>query len=121
MDPTVMGHSPVRDIVDPIVAEQDLHSTQVACLLIDDGRFGSAERMGPVILRAQSDPAYPLINEPSILPSADMIGVFDPTRKDELVKRSASAFEPGQNAAAGGLKQLELNGAPGLLLDDDRA
>ena len=34
------------------VAEQNLHSAQVACLLIDDGRLGSAQRMGPVILRA---------------------------------------------------------------------
>jgi len=34
------------------VAEQDLHSAQVTCLLIDDGCLRSAQRMGPVILRA---------------------------------------------------------------------
>jgi hypothetical protein len=77
--------------------------------------------MGPVILRAQSDPGHPLIDKSSILPSADMIGVIDPARKDELVKRAASAFEPRQNAAAGGLKEFKLNGPAGLLLDDDRA
>src|SRR5258708_9712053 len=58
---------------------------------------------------------------PLILPSADMIGVIDTAREDELVKRAASAFEPGQNAAAGGLKELELNGPAGLLLADGRA
>jgi hypothetical protein len=50
-----------------------------------------------------------------------MIGMIDPARKDELVKRAASAFEPGQNAAAGGLRELELQGPAGLLLNDDRA
>jgi len=47
--------------------------------------------------------------------------VIDPGGKDELVERAASAFEPGQNAAAGGLKEFELNRPAGLLLDDDRA
>src|SRR5258708_6201262 len=103
------------------VAEQDLHGAQVTCLLIDDGCLGSARRMGSVILRTQSDPGHPLVNKSSILPSADMIGVIDTAREDELVKRAASAFEPGQNAAAGGLKELELNGPAGLLLADGRA
>ena len=50
-----------------------------------------------------------------------MIGVIDPARKDELVQRAASVFEPGQNTAAGGFEEFELNGPAGLLLDDDRA
>jgi hypothetical protein len=77
--------------------------------------------MGSVILWAQSDPGYPLINKSSILPSADMIGVIDAARKDEFVNRAASAFEPDQNATAGGLKEFELNGPGSLLLNDDRA
>jgi len=77
--------------------------------------------MRSVVFWAQSDPGHPLINKSSILPSADMIGVIGPARKDELVKRAASAFEPGQNAAAGRLKEFELNRPAGLLLDDDRA
>jgi hypothetical protein len=50
-----------------------------------------------------------------------MISVIDPAWKDELVQRAASVFEPGQNAAAGGFEEFELNGPAGLLLDDDRA
>jgi hypothetical protein len=46
--------------------EQDLHS--VSRLLADDGRFCSAQRMGAVILPAQSD----LVNKPGILPGADV-------------------------------------------------
>jgi hypothetical protein len=55
------------------------------------------------------------------LSSADVIGVIEPARKDELVKRAASAIEPGQNAAASRLNEFELNGPTGFLLDDDRA
>jgi len=67
---TTTGHSPTREIVDLRVAEQDLHSAQVPRLLIDDGRFGSAHRMGSAILWAQLDPGHPLINKSSILPGA---------------------------------------------------
>ncbi len=72
------------------MAEQYLHRAQVTCLLIDDRCLGSAKRMRPVVLPAQSDPGDPLINEPSILPSADMIGMIDPTWKDEVVERAAA-------------------------------
>lgn len=103
------------------VAEQDLHGAQVACLLVDDGRLGSAQRMGTVIFPAQSDPSHPLINKSRILPSADMLRMIDPAREDEVINLAASAFEPRKNAAAGGFKELKLNGPAGLLLDDDRA
>ena len=38
------------------VAEQDLHGTEITRPLVDDGRLRPAERVGPVILRAQPDP-----------------------------------------------------------------
>ena len=50
-----------------------------------------------------------------------MIGVIEPARKDELVKSPASPLEPRQYAAASRLKEFELNGQAGLLLDDDGA
>ena len=43
------------------------------------------------------------------------------SRAGHLVKRAASAFEPGTNAVAGEFKELELNGSAGLPLNDDRA
>ena len=52
---------------------------------------------------------------------AECFGVIDSARKDELVERATSAFEPGQNAAAGGLKEFKLNRPAGFPLDDDRA
>ena len=75
--------------------------------------------MRPIVLATQSDPSHPLVDEPGILPHADAVGVIDPARKDEVVERGASTFKPGQNAAASGLKRLELNGPTGLLLKSD--
>jgi|HubBroStandDraft_2_1064218.scaffolds.fasta_scaffold746786_2 hypothetical protein len=75
--------------------------------------------MRPIVLATQSDPSHPLVDEPGILPRADAVGVIDPARKDEVVERAASTFKPGQNAAASGLKELELNGPTGLLLKSD--
>ena len=46
--------------------------------------------MRPVVLVAQSNSADPLVDEPSILPSADMIGMIDPAWKDEVVERAAA-------------------------------
>jgi hypothetical protein len=77
--------------------------------------------MRPVVLRPQSDPGHPLLNEPGILPGADMIRAIDPARKGEIVNSSTSAFEPRQDAAAGGTEELELNRPTCLLLDYDRA
>ena len=68
------------------VTQQNLHGAQVASLLVNDGRFGSAQRVGAIILPEQSNPGYPLINKSSILPGADMIGVIDPARKDKVAR-----------------------------------
>jgi len=103
------------------MAEQDLHGAQVARLLVDDRGLGSSQRVRPVILWPQSDASHPFINEPGILPSANMIGVIDAARKDEFVKRAASAFKPDHDAASGGFEQLKLNRPTCLLLNDDRA
>lgn len=102
------------------VAEQDLHSTEIARPLIDDGRLRPAERVGPVILWAQPDPGHPLIDQPGILPGADVIGAVGAAGKNELVQRAAAALQPGQHAAAGRLGKLELDRPTSLLLDDTR-
>ncbi|BAE52453.1 hypothetical protein amb3649 [Paramagnetospirillum magneticum AMB-1] len=102
------------------VAKQDLHGAQVARLLVDDGRLGAAQRMRSVVLRTQTDPSNPFIDETRILTSADVLGMIDPAGKHEIVKRASSTIEPGKNAVASGFKELELNRPAGFLLNDDR-
>jgi hypothetical protein len=57
------------------------------------------------------DGKYRESHEPSILPRADMIGVIGPARKSELVNRSTSVFEPGQNADAGRVRGAQIRPA----------
>ena len=77
--------------------------------------------MRPVVLTPQSDCGHPLIDEPGILPCADMISVIDPARKSKLANRSPSAFEPSQNAASSGVEELKLDRPTCLLPNDNRA
>jgi hypothetical protein len=68
--------------------------------------------MGAVVLPAQSDPGHPFVDEPRILPRANMIGMIDPAREGVVVESAPSTFEPGEQTATGRLEELELNGAP---------
>ena len=101
------------------VAEQDLHGTQVSNLLIDDRRFGPPQGMGTIILPPETYACDPLIHQPRILPGADVVGMIQPAWEHEVVERTTTTLQPSQDAVAGWLQQLELDGAAGFLLDDD--
>jgi hypothetical protein len=100
--------------------KQNLHGAQVSSLLVDDRSLGPAQRMRPVVLRSQANARHPLIDEAGILAGADVVGLIDPAREDEIVNRAAPTFKPGQQAGSGRLQHFELHGAAGLLLHDDR-
>jgi len=86
-------NAPVADSAfDLCMAKQDPHGAQVARLLMDDGSLGSAQRVRAVVLRAQPNHGYPLVNEASMLPGADVISVINPARKDEVIERASPAF-----------------------------
>jgi hypothetical protein len=73
--------------------------------------------MGAVVLPAKSDPSHPFVDEPGILPDADMIGMINPARESVIFESASSTFEPGEQTATGGLEEFELNGAAGFLLN----
>ena len=77
--------------------------------------------MGAIVLPSQPDRGHPLINQPGILPRADVAGVIDAAWKHKIIQRAFTTFEPCQEARARALKELELNGPAGFLLDDDSA
>ena len=52
--------------------------------------------MGPVVLPAQFDPGDPFVDEPGILPGADMIAIVNPARESVVVEGASSTFEPGE-------------------------
>jgi hypothetical protein len=47
--------------------------------------------------------------------------VIDPAREDIVLNRAATPFEPGQKASSHVARDLELDGATGLLLNNDRS
>ena len=52
------------------VAEQNLNSTKIARLLVDQSCLCPSKRVRPVIFAAETDAADPLVNQPRILPGA---------------------------------------------------
>ena len=52
--------------------------------------------MGAVVLPALSDPDDPFVNEPGVLPRADMIGMINPAWEGVVVESASSTFEPGE-------------------------
>ena len=52
--------------------------------------------MGAVVLPAQSDPSYPFVDEPGVLPGAYMIGMINPAREGVVVENASSTFEPSE-------------------------
>ena len=93
----------------------DPHGPQAARQLVNDRDLGSSQRMRP--LGPQSDSGHPVLNEPSILPGADMIGVIDPARK------ANSSIVPSRRSSQARMlpRTGKLNWPAGPLLDDDRA
>ena len=63
------------------MAEQDLDSTQIAGLFVDDGCLGPAQRVRSVVLFTQTDAGDPLVDQSSVLSRADVISVVDATWK----------------------------------------
>jgi hypothetical protein len=72
--------------------------------------------MRTVIFSSQPDPSDPLIDQPRILPCAQMVGVVIAARKGVVVERPAAVPQSGGDTGPRGLKQFELNGPSGLLL-----
>jgi hypothetical protein len=48
--------------------------------------------MGAVVLPTQSDPGDPFVNEPGILPGADMIGMINPAWEGVVIESASSTF-----------------------------
>ncbi len=77
--------------------------------------------MRSVVLPFQPNSGNLLVYQTGVLPCTDVSAMVDPARKDVVVERAFPAFEPGENAGAGGFKKFELNRPPGFLLNDDRS
>ena len=107
-------------ILDLCVTEQDLNSSDVARGTVDHRGFRPTQRVGAVLRFSQTDGGHPLVNQAGILTCAHMVMVIDAAREQILMPRSSPALEPGGQGRSDIRRDLELDGAVGLLLDDNR-
>ena len=71
------------------MAEQELHSPQVARAPVDQSCLRPAQRVGPEQVRVQTDACDPLANEPRVLPGGQAA-----SRPPRPVNRNSPGFLP---------------------------
>jgi hypothetical protein len=84
------------------VSEQDLNRSEIASGLVNYRHLRPPQRMRAVILAPKADGCYPLVHEPGKLPSADVFRSISSARKDIIIERATSAFQPVLEAGSGG-------------------
>ncbi len=87
-------------VLDLAMPEQYLNSMKVPRGLVDDRRLGSAQGMGAIFLRCQTDGSDPFVNQPRILTRAQVAISVDAARKREVIDRAASSLKPGKQASS---------------------
>ncbi len=81
------------------MAKQDLDRSKVAGGLVDHGSPRSPQGMRTVILPTKPDRRHPLIDQPGVLPSAEMISVVDATGKGIVIDCSSPSLMRAQMEA----------------------
>ncbi len=76
------------------MTQKELNRAEVAGPAIDHGRLGSTQRVRAVVLTPQADASHPLVDEPGILPGADVSGVIGAARKSVVIERATSTLKP---------------------------
>ncbi len=80
----------VTDLVlDLGVSKQNLNRAKIASRLVNHCSLRASKRMSSVVLTPQSNGRHPLVNQPSILSSAEVIGVVDTTGKRIVIDSSS--------------------------------
>jgi hypothetical protein len=102
------------------MAKQDLDRSKIAGGLVDHRSLRSPQRMRTVILPTKPDRRHPLIDQPGVLSSAEMISVVDATGKGIVIDCSSPSLKPGEQTSSDLGRNFELHGSSGLLLDDHR-
>jgi hypothetical protein len=103
------------------VSEQELDSPQVAGVAVNEGGLGAPQGVRAIGCRVQPDRRHPALNDASGLPGREMRRGFQPALEEIIVSTRHPAFEQRRYRSAGVLRDLELHGPAGLLLDDHAA
>lgn len=101
------------------MSKQDLDGTKVSGHPVDDRDLGPPKRVGAILASYQTNPCNPFVDEPGILPRAEMPIRVNPTGKNGIIDRAAPSLEPCPEAGTCIGQQFKLDWPPGLLLHDD--
>ena len=75
------------------VAEKQLYSSEITCLLVDQGRLGSAERMGAEPRWVKASERQPFFNATCVLPRREMGLTGTASGEQVLIGLSAAPAE----------------------------
>lgn len=101
------------------MTEQELDSTQVLRLSVNQSRLGSAHGMGAVRSRIQSDRLGPRFDNSGVLPGRQVRRLRDSAWEQELGRTQVCLLDPNSDRRSRLLRDFELNGPLGLLRHDD--
>jgi len=105
-------------VLDLGVSKQNLDRAKIASRLVNHCSLRASKRMSSVVLTPQPNGRHPLVNQPGILWSAEVIGVVDSTGKRIVIDSSSPTLKPGKQACPDLGRNLELNWTSSFLLDD---
>ena len=103
------------------MAKQELHSSEVSGLAIDDRRLSASQRMRSVGCRVQTDRRHPVLNDPGLLPGRQMRRTPQPASEEVVFRARLVLLEKRADRSASVFGDLELNRATGFLLDNRTA
>lgn len=92
------------------MAKQYLDCSKIAGGLVDHGSLRSPQGMRTVIFPTKPDRRHPLIHQPGVLPSAQMIGVVDATGKGIVIDCSSPSSKPSKQTSSNLGRNFELHG-----------
>ena len=103
------------------VTEQYLDRSYVARGTVDHCSFRPAQRVRAVLTLTQTDGGHPLVDYARILAGADVVIVIDAAREQIFMRRTAPPLELDDQRRTDLRRELELDGAVGLLLNNNHA
>ncbi len=93
------------------MAEQQLHGSQVASLLVNLCHLGAAHRVGPISRAIETGALHPVMYDPSVLPCRDVRMITKSARKQVLTASEGSTGKPVLDCRSGLFGNLELDPA----------
>lgn len=102
------------------MAKQDLDRSKIASGPVYHRSLCSPQGMRSIVFATRPDRRHPLVDQPGVLPDAEMFSVAYTTGEGIVIDCSSSALKPGKQTSSDSGRDIELHGPSSLLLDHRR-